>query len=174
MPVNRKLGRPTDQRMAILKNLVTALILEGKITTTVTRAKEVQRIAEKLITLSVKEKDNFTTREIVVSAAKLDSKGKKLLETKTNAKGKKYDVVVREAVTREVQVDNPSRLAARKQCMQWLQKANNVEGEKRNPVNKLFNDIAPRYATRAGGYTRIIALGARRGDAAEMAVLELI
>lgn len=174
MPAQRKLGRASDLRKAILKNLVTALILEGKVTTTAARAKEVQRIAEKLITLAVKEKDNFTTREVVASAAKLDSKGKKLLESKTSKNGKKYDVVVREATTKSVQVDNPSRLAARKQAMLWLNKSTNAEGKAVNPVNKLFDEIAPKFATRAGGYTRVIQLGTRRGDASEMALLELL
>lgn len=174
MPAQRKLGRASDLRKAILKNLVTTLILEGKVTTTTARAKDVKKIAEKLITLAVKEKDNFTTREVVVSAAKLDAKGKKLLESKTSSNGKKYDVVVREAKTKTVQVDNPSRLAARKQAMLWLNKSTDAEGNALNPTNKLFEEIAPKYTTRPGGYTRIVQLGTRRGDATEMALLELL
>lgn len=173
MPAQRKLGRAGDLRKAILKNLVTGLIVDGKVTTTLHRAKEVQKIAEKLITLAVKEKDNFTTRDIVVSAAKLDSKGKKVLESKTSKNGKKYDVVVREAKTKSVQVDNPSRLAARKQALVWLNKAETKKANV-NAANKLFDEIAPKFPTRAGGYTRITQLGTRRGDAAEMAVLELL
>lgn len=174
MSGHRKLGRASDLRKSMLKNLVTALILEGKVTTTRARAKEVKKIAEKLITLAVKEKDNFTTREIHVSAAKLDAKGNKVLESKTSIRGKKYDVVVREHKTKTVQVDNPSRLAARKQAMLWLNKSHNADGSNLNPVNKLFDEVAPKYASRPGGYSRIIQLGVRRGDASEMALLELI
>lgn len=174
MPAHRKLGRAGDLRKAILRNLVTALIAEGKVTTTVARAKDVQKIAEKLITLAIKEKDNFTTREVVVSSAKLDSKGKKLLESKTSKNGKKYDVVVREATTKSVQVDNPSRLAARKLALQWLTSAKTADGKNVAPVNKLFDELAQKYSSRTGGYSRITLLGTRRGDASEMALLELL
>ncbi|MDD2374832.1 MAG: large subunit ribosomal protein [Clostridiales bacterium] len=174
MPVYRKLGRASDQRKSILKNLVTALIVNGRIQTTTARAHEVQRIAEKLITLAVNEKDNFTTREITVSAAKLDAKGRKVLKSATSKNGNEYDVVVREMKKEMVQVDNPSRLAARRKMMLWLNKGHSADGKAVNPVNHLFAEVAPKYADRNGGYTRIIKLGARRGDASEMAILELV
>ena len=153
---NRKMGRASDQRTAILKNMVTTMIINGKVETTVARAKEVSAIVEGLVASAVKEKDNFTTKEITVSAAKLDGKGKKVLKTKT------------------VQVDDPSRLAARKAMMKWLIKSHDSEGYVVNPTNKLFDEIAPKYAGRTGGYTRIIRLGARRGDGSEMAILEFV
>ena len=171
---NRKMGRASDQRTAILKNMVTTMIINGKVETTVARAKEVSAIVEGLVASAVKEKDNFTTKEITVSAAKLDGKGKKVLKTKTSKSGAKYEVVDREVKTKTVQVDDPSRLAARKAMMKWLIKSHDSEGYVVNPTNKLFDDIAPRYAGRTGGYTRIIRLGARRGDGSEMAILEFV
>jgi len=174
MPANRKLGRASDQRTAILRNLTTALILNGKIVTTVARAKEVSKISEKLITQAIRERDNFTTKEVTVSTAKLDSKGKKVLVSKTSKNNLKYDVVDREIKKKSVQVDSPSRLAARKSMVYWLRKSHDAERNTVNPVNHLFDEIAPKYAGRNGGYTRIIKLGARRGDASEMAQLELI
>jgi len=174
MPWQRKLGRATDQRVSILRNLTTALILNGKIETTEARAKEVSRIAEKLITEAVKQKDAFTTKQIKVSAARLDSKGKKILRAKTSKNGAKYDVVDREVKTDIVQVDSPARLAVRRRAMNWLMKSHDAQGASLNPVDKLFDEIAPKYVGRAGGYTRIVKLGARRGDATEMALLELI
>lgn len=174
MALQRKLGRATDVRKSILQGLVTTLILDGKVQTTTARAKEVKRIAEKLITLAVKEKDNFTTKEIVASQVKLDGKGKKVLESKTSKNGKKYDVVQREVISKTVTVDNPSRLAARKRAMLWLKKGKKADGTSINPTNKLFDEVAPKYAGRPGGYTRIVQIGVRRGDAAEMAILELI
>ena len=171
---NRKFGRASDQRAAILKNQVTTLIINGKLETTVARAKDISAIVEKLVSSAVKEQDNYTTKEITVSAAKLDGKGKKVLKTKTSKGGKKYEVVDREVKTKTVQVDDPSRLAARKAMMKWLIKSHDSEGYVVNPTNKLFDEIAPRYAGRTGGYTRIIRLGARRGDGSEMAILEFV
>jgi large subunit ribosomal protein L17 len=174
MPWQRKLGRPTDQRTSILRGLVTALILNGHIETTEARAKEVKRIAEKLITEALKQKDAFTTKQITVSAAKLDAKGRKVLKGKTSKNGAKYDVVERETKTEVIQVDQPARLAVRRNSMRWLMKSHDAEGKALNPVDKLFDEIAPKYVGRTGGYCRIVKLGARRGDATEMALLELI
>ena len=174
MPWQRKLGRSTDQRTSILRGLVTTLILNGRIETTEARAKEVKRIAEKLITEAVKQKDAFTTKQITVSAAKLDSKGRKVLKGKTSKNGAKYDVVDREVKSDIVRVDLAPRLAVRRSSMKWLMKSHDAEGKALNPVDKLMDELAPKYAGRTGGYTRIVKLGARRGDATEMALLELI
>lgn len=174
MPLQRKLGRATDQRKAILKNLVTSLFENGKIETTEARAKEVKNIAEKLITSAVKEADNFTSKQAKVSKAKVDSTGKKITKTVTSKSGKKYEVVERELKTDMVRVDAPSRLHARKQAMNWIRKMKDTNGDSINVVDKLFNDIAPKYKSKNGGYTRIYKLGPRRGDAAEMVILELI
>lgn len=174
MPAYRKLGRATDVRLSMLKGMVTTLILTGRIETTEARAKEVKRIAEKLITLAIKEKDNFKTKSIKVSSAKKDSKGRKVLVSKTSKNGNKYDVVERTESEEMVQVDDPSRLAARKELIKWLRKAHDEKGNTVNPVNYLFETVAPKYAGRNGGYCRIIKLGARRGDATEMAILELV
>jgi len=174
MASHRKLGRASDQRIAILRNLTTAFILHGKIETTVARAKEVSKITEKLITQAIKERENFTSKEVTVSTAKLDSKGKKVLVSKTSKNGVKYDVVDREIKKKMVQVDGPSRLAARKHMAYWLRKSHDADRAVVNPVNQLFEQIAPKYVGRTGGYTRIIKIGARRGDASEMAILELV
>lgn len=174
MPAQRKLGRATDVRMSMLRGMVTTLIVSGRIETTEARAKEVKRIAESLITLAVREKDNFTTREVTISTAKLDAKGRKVLESATSKNGNKYDVVKRETKKEMVQVDSASRLAVRRQLMQWLNKSHTAAGEAVNPVNYLFSTVAPKYADRSGGYARIIKLGTRRGDASEMAILELV
>ena len=174
MPANRKLGRASDQRTAILRNLTTAFILNGKIVTTVARAKEVSKISEKLITQAIRERDNFTTKEVTVSTAKLDSKGKKVLVSKTSKNNLKYDVVDREIKKKSVQVDSPSRLAARKNMVYWLRKSHDADRNVVNPVNQLFEQIAPKYVGRTGGYTRIIKIGTRRGDASEMAILEMV
>ncbi|MHB1483280.1 MAG: bL17 family ribosomal protein [Saccharofermentanales bacterium] len=174
MPGQRKLGRASDVRLSILKGMTTTLILKGKIETTEARAKEVKRIAEQLITLAVKEKDNFGTKSVKVSAAKIDSKGHKVLVSKTSKNGRKYDVVDREIKQEMVQVDNPSRLAARKHMMIWLKKSHDEKGKAINPVDTLFEVVAPKYVGRNGGYCRIIKIGTRRGDASEMAILELV
>ncbi|HEY5586368.1 MAG TPA: 50S ribosomal protein L17 [Ruminiclostridium sp.] len=174
MPSNRKLGRATDQRMAILKNLTTALFVSGRIETTEARAKEVKNIAEKLITIAVKEADNFTSKSIKTSAAKVDSKGNKLTDSKTSKNGHKYQVIDRQVTDTLVQVDNASRLHARRLIMNYVFRPKTADGKNVNITDKLFGEIAPKYKGRNGGYTRIYKLGPRRGDAAEMVILELV
>ena len=174
MAWQRKLGRPTDQRMALLRNQVTALIQHGRITTTDTRAKEIRRIAEKLISDAVNEVDNYTSVSKTVSRAKLDAKGKKVYTTVTSKNGRKYDKVEREVTTDLVKVDNPSRLHARRKAIRWIYRVKDEKGKNVNAVNLLFDEIAPKYKDRNGGYTRMYKLGPRRGDAAEMVVIELV
>ncbi|MCI6998883.1 MAG: 50S ribosomal protein L17 [Clostridiales bacterium] len=113
MPGTRKLGKTTDQRMAMLRQQVTDLLDNGRMETTITRAKEIKPLTEKMITL-----------------------------------GKKGD------------------LAAYRQALSFI--------TKEDVVHKLFKEIAPEYAERNGGYTRIVRTGVRRGDAAETAVIELV
>jgi len=113
MPAVRKLGKPTDQRMAMLRAMTTYLLENGQIKTTVTRAKEVAPLAEKMITLAKKES-----------------------------------------------------LASYRQALAFL--------TKEDVAKKLFSELGPKYATRDGGYTRIVRIGPRRGDAAEMAVVQLV
>lgn len=174
MSEQRKLGRATDQRKAILKGLVTALFQNGRIETTEARAKEVKNIAEKLISTAVKELDSYSSRQIKISSAKLDSKGKKITRTATSKSGKKYEVVEREEKTDMRVVDSPARLHARKQIMNWVYRIKNPEGKSISITNKIFDEIAPKYKGINGGYTRIYKLGVRRGDAAEIVMLELV
>ena len=169
MAVNRKLGRPTDQRLAILRNQTTDLILHNQIETTEARAKEVKSIVDSIIALAIKEKDNFEEVDVKVVKAKLDSKGNKVTEKVTSKNGKEYLKVVKEETTEKRQKDMPSRLNARRKIMRKINKVENVD-----LLNKLFNDIAPRYEGRVGGYTRIIKAGPRRGDAAETVILQLV
>jgi large subunit ribosomal protein L17 len=172
----RKLGRPTDQRKAMLRALVSSLIQYGKIETTVTRAKEVQPIADRLISLAVKECDNFTTKQTKVSAAVLDSKGRKMTKSKKSKHGNSYEVVEREEKTEMKPVDSPSRLHARRQMISWLYKVKDEDGNNVNLANKLLDEIGPRFKerNRTSGFTRMYRIGPRRGDGAEMVILELI
>ena len=167
---NRKLGKRTDQRVAMLRNQVTNLIWHGKIETTLARAKEVSKIAERLITLAARECDNTIEVE----------------KTTNNDKG--------QTVTLTVQNDAPTKLAARRRIMAYVYEMplprNEDETRKeyvartrvnKHPiVEKMFREIGPKYKARAaekgqgGGYTRIIKKGPRRGDAAEMVILELV
>ena len=172
MTVQKKLNRATDKRISILRGLVTSLFKYGKIETTEAKAKEVKNIAEKLISIAIKEVDNISSKEKKVSKAKIDSKGKKILKTVTSKNGKKYKVVDREEKILLSPVDKPSRLSARRNVIKWLFKAKDVQGK--HIVDKLFDDIAPKYKGKNGGYTRIYRLGRRRGDAAEVVILELI
>ena len=174
----RKLGRNSSQRKALLRSQVTALIENGKIVTTEARAKEVRKMAEKLITLAVKEKDNYETVTVSAKVPKKDSEGKRVKEV---VDGKK--VTVYDEVEKEIKKDLPSRLHARRQMLKVLYSVTEVptenSGKKKNTkeidlVAKLFDEIAPKYAGRNGGYTRIIKIGPRKGDAAMEVVLELV
>ena len=171
---NRKLGRTTDIRKSMLKTLTTDLFVYGKITTTEARAKEVKSIADSIIALAVKEKDNYETVEVKVVKAKLDSKGNKLTELATSKNGKEYLKVVKEETTESRQKDMPSRLNARRKIMTKVNKVKDSEGNNIDIPSKLFNEIAPKYTENVGGYTRIVKAGKRRGDGAETAVLMLI
>lgn len=173
MPGTRKLSRTTSHRNAMLNNLVSSLILNGKIETTLARAKEVKPLADSLIDLAIKEKDNYEVKEKTLSRAKLDKNGKKVKETKTSKNGNKYEVIVREVVKEEIKVDKPSKLAARRKMFKTLNKINDFNGNTVDLTEKLFNEIAPKYEAK-GGYTRIVKLVARKGDGAEMAIIELI
>ncbi len=170
MPGYRKLGRASDQRRAILRNQVTALLWHGRIETTEARAKEIRRIADKLINLAVKEYDNSVqvTKEV------------------NNEKG--------QTVTIEVTNDAPSKLHARRKMMAYLYDMKDVKKddeskseykerlkEVKHPlIEKLFREYGPKYRERnekqavGGGYTRIIKKGPRRGDGAETVIIELV
>lgn len=173
----RKLGRATANRNAMLRGLTTALLQKGRIETTEARAKEVKKIAERLIANAVREADNYTTKAQTVSAAKVDAKGKKVTKIATSKNGKKYTVVDREITTKMVTVDNPSRLHARRQAIAYIYQAKERDGhavQNANVVNKLYDELAQKYKGKNGGYTRMYKIGCRRGDAAPMAVLELV
>ena len=173
----RKLGRTSDQRKALLRGQVTALLYNGKIVTTEARAKEVRKMAERLITLAVKEKDNFETVKVTAKVARKDKDGK-ILRMENGV-----TVTVYDEVEKEIKKDLPSRLHARRQMLKVLYPVKEVPekgaGRKKNTkevnlVEKLFDEYGPKYANRNGGYTRIIKIGPRKGDAAMEVVLELV
>ena len=169
MAGTRKLGKPTDQRLAMLKCQTTDLLLNGKLVTTEARAKEVKAIVDSVIALAVKEHKNFEEVEVKVVKAKLDSNGKKVTEKATSKNGKEYLKVVKEEKMEKRQKDMPSRLNARRKIMK---KVNKVEGV--DLMNKLFNELAPKYEGRVGGYTRILKMEPRKGDNADSAILMLV
>ena len=174
----RKLGRTADQRKALIRNQVTALLYNGKIVTTEAKAKEIRRVADGLIALAVKEKDNFETVTVTARVARKDKDGKRVKEVVDGKKQTVYD-----NVEKTIKKDMPSRLHARRQMNKVLYSVTEVptdnSGKKRNTktvdvANKLFEEIAPKYAGRNGGYTRIIKVGQRKGDGAMQVVLELV
>ena len=169
MAGTRKLGKPTDQRLAMLKCLLTDLILNGKVVTTEARAKDLKAMADSLIALAVKEKDNFEEVEVKVVKAKLDNKGRKVTEKVTSKNGKEYLRVVKEETTEKRKKDLPSKLNARRSMMRKINKVKDVD-----LINKLFEEIAPKYEGRVGGYTQILKMEPRKGDNAKMALLRLI
>ena len=170
MAAIKKLNRPSDQRRALMRNQVTALIWNGRIETTAARAKEVRRVAEKLITKAIHQYNNT----VVVTKSVKDEKGN--------------------VVSKEFENDAPAKLAVRRQLMEYLYDVQETKlpkeskyksakrtADNRHPVvEKLFRELAPKYAKRAeemgqgGGYTRVIKMGPRRGDAAEVVILELV
>lgn len=175
MATNRKLGRTTDIRMAMLRNLTTDLLVYGKVETTLPRAKEVKSIADSIISLAIKEKDNFEEVEVKVVKAKLDTKGNKVTELVKSKNGKEFLKVVKEEKMEKRQKDMPSRLNARRKIMRKICKVKDSEGNNIDVPAMLFNEIATKYAGKnIGGYTRIIKAGPRRGDGAEVAILQLI
>ena len=174
----RKLSRTSSQRKALLRNQVTDLLEHGKIVTTEAKAKEVRKIVEGLIALAVKEKDNFDTVTVTAKVARKDKDGKRVKEV---VDGKK--VTVYDEVEKTIKKDQPSRLHARRQMLKVLYPVTEVPttaaGKKRGTKKvdmpaKLFDEIAPKYANRNGGYTRIVKIGQRKGDAAMEVLLELV
>ena len=170
----RKLGKTAPQRKALLRSQVTALLMHGKIETTEARAKEARRIAEHLIAMAVREKDNFETVTVTAKVPKKDKDGKRV---KTLVDGKK--VTEYEEIEKTIQKDKPRRLHARRQMLKVLSgvKQPDAKGKKMVEVDlpkKLFEEVAPKYVNRNGGYTRITKIGPRRGDAAMMVLLELV
>ena len=170
----RKLGRTASQRKALIRAEVTNLLHHGKIVTTEAKAKEIRKVAEKLIALAVKEKDNFEEVDVKVVKAKLDSKGNKVTEKVTSKNGKEYLKVVKEETTEKRQKDMPSRLNARKKIMTKINKVKDSDGNNIDLTAKLFGEIAEKYKDRVGGYTQIIKVGARKGDNAEKVILKLV
>ena len=163
----RKLGRTSNQRKALLRSQVTNLLYHGKIVTT-----------EGMIALAVKEKDNFETVKVTAKVARKDKDGKRVKEV---VDGKK--VTVYDEVEKEIKKDMPSRLHARRQMLKTLYGVTDVPttlaGRKKNTKKvdlpaKLFDEIAPKYASRNGGYTRIVKIGQRKGDGAMAVLLELV
>ena len=174
----RKLGRTSSQRKALIRSQVTALLHNGRIITTEARAKEVRKVAEGLIASAVKECDNFEEVTVKAKVARKDKDGKRVKEV---VDGKK--VTVYDEVDKTIKKDMPSRLHARRQMLKVLYPVKEVPtaqaGKKKNTkevdlVAKLFDEIAPKYADRNGGYTRIIKIGPRKGDAAMEVVIELV
>ena len=174
MPKANRLSRTESQRDALLKGLVTSLILNGKVETTLAKAKAVKPLADSIVSLAIKEKDNVVEKEKTISCAKLDKNGKKVKVEKTSKNGKKYQVIDREIKKVTLKVDAPSKLAARRKMFKMINKIKDNNGKTIDLTEKLFNEIAPKYEANKGGYTRITKLVARKGDGAEMAVIELV
>jgi large subunit ribosomal protein L17 len=171
----RKLGRKSDVRNAMLRSQATALLAKGKIVTTEARAKELRKYVEPLIALAVREKDNFETVTVTAKVPKKDANGKRVKEERD---GKK--VVVFDEVQKEIKKDKPSRLHARSLINAKLYDVTEVDAKKKKArkkvdlAAKLFDEYAPKYAERHGGYTRIVKIGLRKGDAAMEVLMELV
>ena len=174
----RKLGRTSSQRKALIRSQVTALLANGKIVTTEAKAKEIRKVAEGLIALAVKEKDNYEEVTVKAKVARKDKDGKRVKEVVDGKKKTVYD-----EVQKEIKKDAPSRLHARRQMAKVFYPVKEVPakaaGKKKNTkdidmVKKMFDEIAPKYVGRNGGYTRIVKIGPRKGDAAMEVLIELV
>ena len=174
----RKLGRTSSQRKALLRGQVTALIHNGKIVTTEARAKEVRKIAEGIIAKAVRERDSFDEVTVKAKVPRKDKDGKRVKEVVDGRRVTVYD-----EVDKTIKKDRPSRLHARREMLKVLYPVKEVpaenSGKKKNTkevdlVAKLFDEIAPKYADRKGGYTRIVKIGQRKGDGALEVLLELV
>lgn len=170
----RKLGRTSSQRKAMLRSLVTSLIQHGKIVTTEARAKEVRKIAEGLIAMAVREKDNFEEVTVTAKVPRKDKDGKRVKEV---VDGKR--VTVYDEVEKTIKKDQPSRLHARRKMLSILYPVKTSDGTRKGTkevdlVAKLFDEIAPKYVGRNGGYTRIVKIRQRKGDGALEVLLELV
>ena len=174
----RKLSRTADQRKALIRGQVTSLLYHGKIVTTEAKAKEIRKIAESLVAMAVREKDNFETVTVTAKVARKDAEGKRVKEV---VDGKK--VTVYDEVEKEIKKDKASRLHARRQMLKVLYDVTDVPtaraGKKKNTKKvdmpaKLFDELAPKYANRNGGYSRIVKIGQRKGDGAMEVLLELV
>jgi large subunit ribosomal protein L17 len=174
----RKLGRTSSQRKALLRGQVTNLLYHGKIVTTEAKAKEIRKIAEGLIAMAVREKDNYEEVTVKAKVARKDANGKRIKEVVDGKKVTQYD-----EIDKTIKKDKPSRLHARKQMNKVLYGITEVPAEvagrkkhtKRVDIaTKLFDEIAPKYESRNGGYTRIVKIGPRKGDAAMQVIIELV
>ena len=170
----RKLSRTSSQRKALLRNQVTNLLYHGRIVTTEAKAKEVQKIAEGIIAMAVREKDNFDEVTVQAKVARKDKDGKRVKEV---VDGKK--VTVYDTVEKKIKKDQPSRLHARREMLKVLYPVKSA-GKTKKEIKEvdmpkmLFEEIAPKYADRNGGYTSIVKIGTRKGDGALEVVLELV
>lgn len=171
-----KLGMTSKQRKSVLRNLASSLLWYGKIETTQARAKELKSYAEKILTLAINTYEDIIETEKTVEVIDDAKKGTK------------------KEVTKKVIKDGPKKLCARRKIMGLIYDLQEIKGAKESKsqykartaevnhplVEKIFNELAPKYAERAerlgskGGYTRIYLLGERKGDAAEMAIIELV
>lgn len=174
----RKLSRTAAQRKALLRNQVTNLLYHGHIVTTEAKAKEVAKIAEGLIALAAREADHYDTVTVTCKVPQKDADGKRIKEEKD---GKKVPVYKEEQ--KEIKKDQPSRLHARRQMNKIFYPVTEVpaagKGRKRGTkkvdmAQKMFDEIGPKYANRNGGYTRIVKIAQRPGDAAMKVLLELV
>jgi len=174
----RKLSRTASQRKSLLRSQVTSFLYHGKIVTTEAKAKEVKKIAEGLIALAVREKDNYETVKITAKVARKDKDGKRVKEV---VDGKK--VTVYDEIEKEIQKDLPSRLHARRQMLKVFYpvtevpkagKGRKAGTKKIDMPKKMFEEIAPKYVNRNGGYTRIVKIAQRPGDGALKVLLELV
>ncbi len=177
----RKLGRTSSQRKALLRNQVTNLLFNGKMVTTEQKAKEVQSIAEKFITLAVKEMNNYEEVTVKVKVARKDKDGKRVKEEVVE-NGKTKKVTVFDEVEKTIKKDSPSRLKARREMMAYFYPVKKFDKEAKGRkavkdfdlVKRMFEEVAPKYSNRKGGYTRIVKIGQRKGDAAMEVLIELV